>query len=110
MFTLFGDPNEVRKAEKELDNLTMKESGHVLLYIADFRSLMSRIGYWGERAYIHFYGRGLASRLLNQLASHPGSFDTFQDLMDVTLESDTTYHERQKQNGGNQEKKPPATG
>ncbi|MBW0575941.1 hypothetical protein O181_115656 [Austropuccinia psidii MF-1] len=25
-FTLFGDPNEVRKAEKELDNLRMKES------------------------------------------------------------------------------------
>ncbi|MBW0530411.1 hypothetical protein O181_070126, partial [Austropuccinia psidii MF-1] len=49
-FTLFGDPNDVRKAEQELDNLRMKESGHVSLYIADFRSLMSRIGDWGERA------------------------------------------------------------
>ncbi|MBW0580352.1 hypothetical protein O181_120067 [Austropuccinia psidii MF-1] len=47
LFTLFGDPNEVRKAEQELDNLRMKESGHVSLYIADFRSLMSRIGDWG---------------------------------------------------------------
>ncbi|MBW0593679.1 hypothetical protein O181_133394 [Austropuccinia psidii MF-1] len=44
LFTLFGDPNEVRKAEQELDNLRMKESGQVSLYIADFRSLMSRIG------------------------------------------------------------------
>ncbi|MBW0589290.1 hypothetical protein O181_129005 [Austropuccinia psidii MF-1] len=41
LFTLFGDPNEVRKAEQELDNLRMKESGHVSLYIADFRSLIS---------------------------------------------------------------------
>ncbi|MBW0530907.1 hypothetical protein O181_070622 [Austropuccinia psidii MF-1] len=40
LFTLFGDPNKVRKAEKELQNLRMKESGHVYLYIADLRSLM----------------------------------------------------------------------
>ncbi|MBW0481265.1 hypothetical protein O181_020980 [Austropuccinia psidii MF-1] len=90
----FGYPNEVRKAEQELDNLRMKESGHVSLYIADFRSLISRIGDWGEKAYIHVYKRGLASRLLDQLASYP----------------DTRYHERQKEKGSHQEKKPPATG
>ncbi|MBW0578565.1 hypothetical protein O181_118280 [Austropuccinia psidii MF-1] len=104
------DPNEVRKAEQELDNLRMKESGHVSLYIADFRSLISRIGVWEERAYIHVYRRGLASRLLDQLDFHPGAFDTLQELMDVTLELDTRYHERQKEKGGNQEKKPPVTG
>ncbi|MBW0571438.1 hypothetical protein O181_111153 [Austropuccinia psidii MF-1] len=48
LLTLFGNPNEVRKAEQELDNMRMKESGHVSLYIADFRSLMSRIGDWEE--------------------------------------------------------------
>ncbi|MBW0516586.1 hypothetical protein O181_056301 [Austropuccinia psidii MF-1] len=40
LFTLFGDPNEFRKSEQELDNLRMKESGHESLYIADFRFLM----------------------------------------------------------------------
>ncbi|MBW0506999.1 hypothetical protein O181_046714 [Austropuccinia psidii MF-1] len=45
LFTLFGDPNEVRKAEAELNGIRMKERGHVSLYIADFRSLVSRIGY-----------------------------------------------------------------
>ncbi|MBW0485695.1 hypothetical protein O181_025410 [Austropuccinia psidii MF-1] len=30
--------------------------------------------------------------------------------MDITLELDTRYHERQKAKGGNQEKKPPVTG
>ncbi|MBW0494801.1 hypothetical protein O181_034516 [Austropuccinia psidii MF-1] len=40
LFTLFGDPNEVRKAEQELDNFRMKESGHVSFQISDFRSLM----------------------------------------------------------------------
>ncbi|MBW0573783.1 hypothetical protein O181_113498 [Austropuccinia psidii MF-1] len=92
LFTLFGDPNEVRKAEQELYNLRMKEGGHVSLYIADFRSLISRIRDWVERAYIHVYRRGLASRLLDQLASYPGNFDTLQELMDITLELDTRYH------------------
>ncbi|MBW0569212.1 hypothetical protein O181_108927 [Austropuccinia psidii MF-1] len=110
LFTLFGDPNQVRKAEQELDNLRMKESSHVPLYIADFRSLMSRIGDWEEKAYIHVYRRGLQSRLLDQLASYPGSIDSLQELMDITLELDTRYHERQKEKGGNQEKKPPVTG
>ncbi|MBW0587902.1 hypothetical protein O181_127617 [Austropuccinia psidii MF-1] len=71
---------------------------------------MSRIGDWGERAYIHVYRRGLASRLLDQLASYPGNFDTLQELMEITLELDTRYHERQKEKGSNQEKKPPVTG
>ncbi|MBW0467573.1 hypothetical protein O181_007288 [Austropuccinia psidii MF-1] len=92
LLTLFGDPNEVMKAEQELENLRMKESCHVSLYIAYFRGLMSRIGYWGERAYIHVYRRGLASRPLDQLASYPGNFDTLQELMDITLELDTRYH------------------
>ncbi|MBW0555177.1 hypothetical protein O181_094892 [Austropuccinia psidii MF-1] len=105
LFTLFDDPNEFRKAEQELENLRIKESGHVSLYIYDFRSLMSRIGDWGERAYLHAYRRGLESILLKNLASHPGTFDTLQELMDVTLELDTRYHERQKAKGGNQEKK-----
>ncbi|MBW0519545.1 hypothetical protein O181_059260 [Austropuccinia psidii MF-1] len=87
----------------------MKESGHLSLYIADFRSLMSRFGDWGERAYIHVYRRGLASRLLDQLASYPGNFNTLQELMDITLELDNRYHERQKEKGSHQEKKPPVT-
>ncbi|MBW0517249.1 hypothetical protein O181_056964 [Austropuccinia psidii MF-1] len=87
----------------------MKESGHVSLYIADFRSLMSTIGDWGERAYIHVYRRGLESRLLDQLASYPGNFDTLQELMDINLELDTTYHEKQKEKGSHPKKKPTAT-
>ncbi|MBW0494477.1 hypothetical protein O181_034192 [Austropuccinia psidii MF-1] len=85
----------------------MKEGGQVSLYIADFRSLMSRIGDWGKRAYIHAYRRGLASRFLDQLASHPVRFDSLQELMDNILELDTRYHERQKEKGSNQEKNPP---
>ncbi|MBW0526342.1 hypothetical protein O181_066057, partial [Austropuccinia psidii MF-1] len=65
LFTLFGDPNEVRKAEAELDSLRMKEGSHFSLYIADFRSLVSIIGDWGERALIHHFRKGLLSRILD---------------------------------------------
>ncbi|MBW0549303.1 hypothetical protein O181_089018 [Austropuccinia psidii MF-1] len=71
---------------------------------------MSRIGNWGERAYIHVYRRGLASRRLDKLASYPDNFDTLQELMDMTLELDNRYHERQKEKGSHQEKKSPVTG
>ncbi|MBW0482633.1 hypothetical protein O181_022348 [Austropuccinia psidii MF-1] len=87
----------------------MKEGGHVSLYIADFRSLVSRIGYWGERALIYHFRRGLASRILDQLASHPSNIYSLQDLMDITLELDTRYHERQREKNNHQEKKPEAS-
>ncbi|MBW0581556.1 hypothetical protein O181_121271 [Austropuccinia psidii MF-1] len=35
--------NEVRKAEQDLENIRMKESGQASLYIADFRRIMLRI-------------------------------------------------------------------
>ncbi|MBW0540762.1 hypothetical protein O181_080477 [Austropuccinia psidii MF-1] len=110
LFTLFGSPNEVSKSEQELDNPRMKESGHVSLYISYFRSLISIIGDWGERAYIHVYKGGLASRLLHHFSSHLGTFDSLQELMDINLVLDTRYHERNKEKGGQKEKKPPVTG
>ncbi|MBW0512651.1 hypothetical protein O181_052366 [Austropuccinia psidii MF-1] len=87
----------------------MKEGGHVSLYIANFRSLVSRIGDWGERALIHHFREGLPSRILDQLASHPSRIDSLQDLMDVTLELDSRYHERQNEKSHHQEKKPEAS-
>ncbi|MBW0552559.1 hypothetical protein O181_092274 [Austropuccinia psidii MF-1] len=97
LFSLFGNPNEVTKYEQELENLRMKKSGNVSVYIAYFRSLMSRTGDWGEKEYIHVYRTEFSSRLLYQLASHVGTFDTLQELMEITLELDTRYHERKKE-------------
>ncbi|MBW0581302.1 hypothetical protein O181_121017 [Austropuccinia psidii MF-1] len=109
LYTLFWDPIEVRKAEAELDFLRMKEDGHVSLYIADFRSLVSRIGDWGERALIHHFRKGFPSRILDQLASHHSRIDSLQDLMDITLDLDTRSHERQNENSHHQEPKEEAS-
>ncbi|MBW0497638.1 hypothetical protein O181_037353 [Austropuccinia psidii MF-1] len=108
-FTLFGDTNEVRNLEAELDYLEIKEGGHVSLHIADFRSLVSGIGDLRERALIHHFRKGLSSRILDQLSSHPSRIDSLQDLMDINLELNTRYHERQKEKGHFQEKKPEAS-
>ncbi|MBW0493415.1 hypothetical protein O181_033130 [Austropuccinia psidii MF-1] len=45
--------------------------------------------------------------MLDQLASQPANFESLQELMDITLELDTRYHERQKEKGSHQEMKPP---
>ncbi|MBW0528963.1 hypothetical protein O181_068678 [Austropuccinia psidii MF-1] len=79
----------------------MKEGGHVALYIAGFRSLVSRIGDWGERALVHYFRKALAS--------HPSTIDSLQHLEDVSLKLDTRYHERQKEKNHYQEKKPEAS-
>ncbi|MBW0475613.1 hypothetical protein O181_015328 [Austropuccinia psidii MF-1] len=76
----------------------------------NFLKMMQQMTQLMGQAYIHVYRRGLESRLLDKLASHPGAFDTLQELMDITLELDTRYHERMKEKGFNQEKKPPVTG
>ncbi|MBW0487792.1 hypothetical protein O181_027507 [Austropuccinia psidii MF-1] len=96
LFTLFGDTNEGRKAEEELDSLRMKEGIHVSLYISYFRGLVSGIGEWGERALIHHFRKGFPSRILDQLASDPSRIDSLQDLLNITLELDTRYHERKR--------------
>ncbi|MBW0551595.1 hypothetical protein O181_091310 [Austropuccinia psidii MF-1] len=92
-----------------LNNWKLFEPSYSLCLVTPMKSLMSRIGDWGERAYIYVYRRGLESRLLDKLASHHGNFDTFQELMDITLELDTRYHERQKEKGSHQERMPPVT-
>ncbi|MBW0508306.1 hypothetical protein O181_048021 [Austropuccinia psidii MF-1] len=74
--------------------------------MSDFRSLVSRIGDWGERALIHHFRKGLPSRILDHLDSHPSRVDSLQDLMDITLDLDTRYHEWQKEKNHYQEKKP----
>ncbi|MBW0473687.1 hypothetical protein O181_013402 [Austropuccinia psidii MF-1] len=87
----------------------MKEGGNVSLYIADFRSLVSIIGDWGEKALIHHFRKGLPSRSLDQLASYPSIIDSLEDLIDITMELDTRYHERKNEKSHHQEQKPEAS-
>ncbi|MBW0571198.1 hypothetical protein O181_110913, partial [Austropuccinia psidii MF-1] len=71
------------------------------------RSLIQ--SYWGERALIHHSRKGFLSIILDQLASHTSRIDSLQDLMDINLELDTRYHERNKEKSHHQEKTPEAS-
>ncbi|MBW0578569.1 hypothetical protein O181_118284, partial [Austropuccinia psidii MF-1] len=44
--------------------------------------------------------------MLDQLASHSLRIASLQDLMDITLELDTRYHERKNEKSHYQDKKP----
>ncbi|MBW0582186.1 hypothetical protein O181_121901 [Austropuccinia psidii MF-1] len=48
--------------------------------------------------------------MLDQFPSHPEKFNILQELMEITLELDTRNHERQKEKGSHQDKKPHFTG
>ncbi|MBW0588119.1 hypothetical protein O181_127834 [Austropuccinia psidii MF-1] len=87
----------------------MKEGGHVSLYFADFRSLVSRIGDLGERALIPHLRKVFPSNILDQLSSNPSRIDSLKDLNDINLELDARYHERPNEKSHQQEKKPEAS-
>ncbi|MBW0489352.1 hypothetical protein O181_029067 [Austropuccinia psidii MF-1] len=53
-------------------------------------------------------GRDFHPVSLDKAASHPLIIDSLQDLMDITMEIDTRYHERQKEKSHHQEKNPEA--
>ncbi|MBW0541289.1 hypothetical protein O181_081004 [Austropuccinia psidii MF-1] len=77
----------------------MNEGGDVSLYIPDFRS-------WSQELEI---GVNKLSLIISRRDFHPGFWINWapilQELMDITLELDTRYHERQKEKGHFQEKK-----
>ncbi|KAI9626667.1 hypothetical protein KEM48_010262 [Puccinia striiformis f. sp. tritici PST-130] len=93
LFTLFGDPNEVRNAEYELNNLQMKESSKALAYITQFRTLQSRIS-WNDAAFTFHFRKGLPPRIIDQLAISGLRLTSLQQLIDRTIELDNCYHDK----------------
>ncbi|MBW0502760.1 hypothetical protein O181_042475 [Austropuccinia psidii MF-1] len=67
------------------------------------------MGNLGERALIHHFRKGLTFRVFDQLASHPSRIYSHQDLIDITLEIDTRYHERKQEQVHFQEEKAEAS-
>ncbi|MBW0572968.1 hypothetical protein O181_112683 [Austropuccinia psidii MF-1] len=97
--------------EDYLSNLTNQDADYLLNSWKLFGSQLFTLfgdqnGVRKSEAELHSLNesrKGLPSRILDQLASNPSLIDPLQGFMDVTLEFDTRYHERQK------EKKPAAS-
>ncbi|KNZ48137.1 uncharacterized protein VP01_5889g2 [Puccinia sorghi] len=73
LFTLFGDPNE--------------DNGKASTYIAQFRTLQSRVD-WKDAAFTFHFRKGLLSRITNKLALTAQRLKTLQKLIDRTIELD----------------------
>ncbi|MBW0502247.1 hypothetical protein O181_041962 [Austropuccinia psidii MF-1] len=73
LFTLFGDQNEVRKAEQELENFRMKESGHVSFLEWDFSIIDSPKGEYPILAYDLLYHLNSIIYLRNGLITYDSS-------------------------------------
>ncbi|KAH9461410.1 hypothetical protein Pst134EA_017718 [Puccinia striiformis f. sp. tritici] len=95
LFTIFGDPNEVRNTEYELNNLQMKDSGKASLYIAQFCTLQSRIS-WNDFAFTFHFHKGLPPRITDQLAISGLHLTSLQQLIDRTIELDNCYHDKNR--------------
>ncbi|KAI9623645.1 hypothetical protein H4Q26_014372 [Puccinia striiformis f. sp. tritici PST-130] len=80
LFTLFGDPNEVRNAEYELNNLQMKESSKA----------------WNDAAFTFHFRKGLPPRITDQLAISGLRLTSLQQLIDRTIELDNCYHDKNR--------------
>ncbi|KNZ63136.1 uncharacterized protein VP01_11835g1, partial [Puccinia sorghi] len=80
LFTLFGDPNEVRNAEFKLNSLSMKDNGKASTYIAQLQTLQSRVD-WNNAAFAFHFRKGLLSRITDQLALTGQQLKTLQQLI-----------------------------
>ena len=49
LFSMFGDPNEVRNAKLDMDRLVMKDNHKAPTYVAKFRAIQTQIN-WNDSA------------------------------------------------------------
>jgi hypothetical protein len=64
---MFGDSNLQRSAEFRIDALRMADHGAIALYITNFRTSAAETG-WDQEALRFAFKKGLASRILDELA------------------------------------------
>ncbi|KNZ47399.1 hypothetical protein VP01_6426g1, partial [Puccinia sorghi] len=76
-----------------LNSLSMKDNGKVLTYIAQFRTLQSRID-WNDTAFAFHFQKGLPSCITDQLALTRPRLKTLQQLINQIIELDNCYHNK----------------
>ncbi|KAI7943459.1 hypothetical protein MJO28_010987 [Puccinia striiformis f. sp. tritici] len=73
----------------------MKESGKASAYIAQFRTLQSRIS-WNDSAFTFHFRKGLPPRITDQLVISGLRLTSLQQLIDRTIELDNCYHDKNR--------------
>ncbi|KNZ52359.1 uncharacterized protein VP01_3604g2 [Puccinia sorghi] len=83
----------VRNAKFELNSLSMKDNGKASTYIAQFRTLQSRVD-WNDATFAFHFRKGLLSCITDQLALTGQQLKTLQQLIDQTIELNNCYHDK----------------
>ena len=107
--SMFGEPNEEAAAERKLQNLRMSSHHRVAHYITDFLQLASKVR-WNEYAKMAQFRKGLSDRIKDFLVLKDKIPDDLEGLMDVALQLDLRYwdreEERRHQNPRHEQAKP----
>ena len=96
LIKVFGDPNAEATAEHNLDSLFMKDNQHISQYITKFRTEQVHVR-WDDSALRHRFRLGLCDRILDALADRPAQPRTLSELMEVALQIDNQYWERERE-------------
>ena len=75
----------------------MKDNETVASYIATFRTYQYRVKDFGERALVHFFKKGLASRIKDEFVHYLGSLDTLDEIIDLSLRIDKRWQEHRRE-------------
>lgn len=93
--TMFGDPDQIATAERQLYNLKQRSSASA--YIADFTRYAAVVN-WNDEAFAAQFYRGLKDVIKDELARSPKPKD-LKTLQEVAVRIDTRLFERQVERG-----------
>jgi hypothetical protein len=93
LIAMFGNPNDIATAERNLNRLKMREDQTVAEYITDFRRYATLVG-WDDNALLFQFRRGLANRLLDQLSQRDDFVTSLLSLQAIVQRLDARYWER----------------
>jgi hypothetical protein len=89
---LFGDPNYIATAERNLRRLRMREDSSIATYNTKFESYATDLA-WNDSALYSHYKHGLAERIQDDLLHHPKP-QTLTQLKELAVDIDNRHHER----------------
>lgn len=93
--TMFGDSNIQATAEYRLDALKMNDRDKISTYITQFRTSAKETG-WSDSALRFAFKKGLASRILDELA-HMDIDSTLESLIVASKKVDDRHWERERE-------------
>jgi hypothetical protein len=92
----FGNPDEVRTAERQL--LALRQTGSASHYAAEFKRISAKLD-WGDAAYIVQFYKGLKD-IVKDDVSREGRPDKLHDFIALSIKIDNRQYERQMEKRG----------